>query len=231
MFRPKGTERDLLVRGRARPRRRPGLVPDRRGGHRPDAGEDAPRPRRPAWSTPSSSGSRRTASSGPASTASRSGSPKRATRGSNVCGGEMDSLAPACPAVAALERRPPPPATGQFKRDYRRESRGRHGAFLDSSLVPVVEILANDHPLEARHHDHGLSGEWRGPPRLPREAGPGADEDDREGQPGVPPRRPPRRPARSWPSLSARAGHRGRGPAADGRHALSQALDLAGQSC
>ena len=73
----------------------------------------------------------------------------------------MDSLAPACPAVAALERRPPPPATGQFKRDYRRESRGRHGAFLDSSLVPVVEILANDHPLEARHHDHGLSGEWR----------------------------------------------------------------------
>ena len=44
-------------------------------------------------------------------------------------------------------------------------------------------------------------------------------------------RRPPRRPARSWPSLSARAGHRGRGPAADGRHALSQALDLAGQSC
>ena len=50
--------------------------------------------------------------------------------------------------------------TGQFKRDYRRESRGRHGASLDSSLVPVVEMLANGHPLEARHHDHGLSGEW-----------------------------------------------------------------------
>ena len=41
-----GTERDLLVRGRARPRRRTGLVPERRGGRRPDAGEDAPRPRR-----------------------------------------------------------------------------------------------------------------------------------------------------------------------------------------
>ena len=41
-----------------------------------------------AWSTPSSSGSRRTASSRPASTASRSGSRKPVTRGSNVCGGE-----------------------------------------------------------------------------------------------------------------------------------------------
>ena len=36
-----------------------------------------------AWSTPSSSGSRRPARSSPASTASRSGSPRPATRGSN----------------------------------------------------------------------------------------------------------------------------------------------------
>ena len=49
----------------------------------------------------------------------------------------------------------------QFKRDYRRESRGRHRASLDGSLVPIVERLANDHPLEARHYDHALSGEWR----------------------------------------------------------------------
>ena len=51
--------------------------------------------------------------------------------------------------------------TGQFKRDYRRESRGRHGTSLDASLVRLVETLANDRPLEPRHHDHGLSGEWR----------------------------------------------------------------------
>ncbi len=50
--------------------------------------------------------------------------------------------------------------TSQFKRDYRRESRGRHGASLDASLVPVLEALAQDDPLEHRHHDHGLSGEW-----------------------------------------------------------------------
>ena len=40
-----GTERDLLVRGRDQPRRRPGLVRDRRGGHRPDAGGDVHGPR------------------------------------------------------------------------------------------------------------------------------------------------------------------------------------------
>ena len=50
--------------------------------------------------------------------------------------------------------------TGQFKRDYRRESRGRHRASLDASLVRIVDILANDRPLEPRHHDHALSGEW-----------------------------------------------------------------------
>ena len=50
--------------------------------------------------------------------------------------------------------------TGRFKRDYRRESRGRHRASLDASLVSVVEALANDQPLEPRYHDHALSGEW-----------------------------------------------------------------------
>ncbi|MCY4594145.1 MAG: type II toxin-antitoxin system YafQ family toxin [Bryobacterales bacterium] len=50
--------------------------------------------------------------------------------------------------------------TSQFKRDYRRESRGRHGASLDASLVPVLEASAQDVPLEHRHHDHALGGEW-----------------------------------------------------------------------
>ncbi len=51
--------------------------------------------------------------------------------------------------------------TGQFKRDYKRESRGRHRTSLDAGLIRIVEMLANDHPLEPRHHDHALSGEWR----------------------------------------------------------------------
>ena len=51
--------------------------------------------------------------------------------------------------------------TSQFKRDCRRgESRGRHRTYLDASLALMVEALANDQPLEPRHHDHALSGEW-----------------------------------------------------------------------
>ena len=50
--------------------------------------------------------------------------------------------------------------TSRFKRDYKRESKGRHRTYLDAILVPVVKALANDEPLEPRHHDHALSGEW-----------------------------------------------------------------------
>ena len=50
--------------------------------------------------------------------------------------------------------------TARFKRDYKRESRGRHRTSLDASLVSIVEALANDEPLEPRCHDHALSGEW-----------------------------------------------------------------------
>ena len=50
--------------------------------------------------------------------------------------------------------------TGQFQRDYKRESRGRQRAHLDAGLARIIETLANDQPLEARHHDHALSGEW-----------------------------------------------------------------------
>ncbi len=56
--------------------------------------------------------------------------------------------------MRAIER------TSRFKRDYKREARGRHRTYLDAVLVPVVEALANDRPLEPRHHDHALSGEW-----------------------------------------------------------------------
>jgi mRNA interferase YafQ len=40
-----------------------------------------------------------------------------------------------------------------FKRDYKREARGQYRATLDESLVPVLEALANDTLLEARHRD------------------------------------------------------------------------------
>lgn len=49
-----------------------------------------------------------------------------------------------------------------FKRDYKREAKGQHRATLDSNLIPVLMALANDQPLEPRHGDHDLSGEWAG---------------------------------------------------------------------
>ena len=50
--------------------------------------------------------------------------------------------------------------TNQFKRDYKRESRGRNRTDLDASLALIVEALANNKPLAPRHYDHALSGEW-----------------------------------------------------------------------
>ena len=77
-----------------------------------------------AWSTPSSSGSRRTARSSPASTASRSGSPRPAIRGSNGCGGEMDTiLAPPRPSSSA-RRRPRASLDRRRRRGRRRRGSG-----------------------------------------------------------------------------------------------------------
>ncbi|MCJ2121504.1 type II toxin-antitoxin system YafQ family toxin [Methylobacterium sp. J-077] len=52
--------------------------------------------------------------------------------------------------------------SAQFKRDYKREAKGRHAATLDRDPIPILRALAGDHPLEARHRDHALSGTWAG---------------------------------------------------------------------
>lgn len=49
-----------------------------------------------------------------------------------------------------------------FKRDYKREAKGKHRVTLDADLMPVLATLANDQPLEDRHRDHDLSGNWAG---------------------------------------------------------------------
>ncbi len=51
--------------------------------------------------------------------------------------------------------------TGQFKRDYKRETKGRHPARLESELFRIVDLLANDLPLDARSRDHSLAGDWK----------------------------------------------------------------------
>jgi mRNA interferase YafQ len=51
--------------------------------------------------------------------------------------------------------------TGQFKRDYKRETKGQHRATLDADLRSVLSALLADQPLEPRHRDHGLTGDWK----------------------------------------------------------------------
>jgi mRNA interferase YafQ len=51
--------------------------------------------------------------------------------------------------------------TSQFKRDFKRESKGQYRSILDDDLFSVIERLAHDQILEARYHDHSLSGNWK----------------------------------------------------------------------
>src|SRR3546814_11223732 len=50
----------------------------------------------------------------------------------------------------------------RFKRDYKRESKGRHRATLDADLLPVLAALATATPLDPKYRDHDLSGHWAG---------------------------------------------------------------------
>jgi mRNA interferase YafQ len=58
--------------------------------------------------------------------------------------------------MRAIER------TTQFKRDYKREMKGRHWATLETDLTAVLRALVNDTPLAQKYRDHPLSGEWSG---------------------------------------------------------------------
>lgn len=50
--------------------------------------------------------------------------------------------------------------TRQFKRDYRRERKGRYRDTFQRDLATILRALASDQPLEARRRDHALSGSW-----------------------------------------------------------------------
>jgi mRNA interferase YafQ len=51
--------------------------------------------------------------------------------------------------------------TSQFKRDYKREAKGRHREVLANDFTQIVKTLAHDEPLAEKHRDHALSGEWK----------------------------------------------------------------------
>lgn len=50
--------------------------------------------------------------------------------------------------------------TNQFKRDYKRESRGQHRTTLDEVLSSVINYLVLDTPLPTHYKDHSLTGNW-----------------------------------------------------------------------
>ena len=51
--------------------------------------------------------------------------------------------------------------TKQFKRDYRRELKGRHRVTLETALVEVLQALINNQCLAEKHRDHALTGDWK----------------------------------------------------------------------
>jgi len=51
--------------------------------------------------------------------------------------------------------------TTQFKREYKRETKGRYRAALERDFIHILNDLANDAPLPGNHYDHPLTGEWK----------------------------------------------------------------------
>jgi mRNA interferase YafQ len=51
--------------------------------------------------------------------------------------------------------------TSAFKRDYKRTQAAPRHKDIDTLLPEVVALLADDQPLEERHHDHSLGGNWK----------------------------------------------------------------------
>jgi mRNA interferase YafQ len=51
--------------------------------------------------------------------------------------------------------------TGRFKRDLRRELKGRYRRVLADELDELLALFAADEPLAARHRDHALTGDWK----------------------------------------------------------------------
>jgi mRNA interferase YafQ len=49
----------------------------------------------------------------------------------------------------------------QFRRDLKREYKGRHRAHLEGTLREVLALLVEDRPMPAALRDHPLTGKWK----------------------------------------------------------------------
>ena len=52
--------------------------------------------------------------------------------------------------------------TTRFRRDYKRESKGRHRSDLEAGLKVIIIRLMSDEPLAERYRDLPLTGKWAG---------------------------------------------------------------------
>jgi mRNA interferase YafQ len=50
--------------------------------------------------------------------------------------------------------------TNSFKRDYKRELKGKHKTVLGGEFAGLLQLLADDQPLAERLRDHALTGQW-----------------------------------------------------------------------
>lgn len=50
--------------------------------------------------------------------------------------------------------------TAQFKKDYKREMKGKYRSILEAVLIEVLALLVSDSKLPTRYCDHALIGRW-----------------------------------------------------------------------
>ena len=50
--------------------------------------------------------------------------------------------------------------TAAFRRDYKRTKSTLRHRDIEILLPEIVNLLAEDRPLAAKHHDHALAGNW-----------------------------------------------------------------------
>lgn len=51
--------------------------------------------------------------------------------------------------------------TSQFKKDFKREQKGKHKETLIEDLKAAFNLLVKDKALPKSYYDHPLSGEWK----------------------------------------------------------------------
>lgn len=52
--------------------------------------------------------------------------------------------------------------TSAFRRDFKRIVSAPRHRDIDAILSEILDLLADDQPIAARHRDHALGGNWKG---------------------------------------------------------------------